>query len=273
MSDIGEFLSNLTSGMSDKDKANLIGSTVQAGASLIGLNQANKSKKKQEDYLRQIRDLEKGRQRLVNPYASVQNPYRDLQVATKAAEMKAEQTDLALANTLDAIRKTGAGGATALAQAALKSKQGIASSIEKQEVKNQKLQAQGQLQVDLYKAKGQADIMGMQEKREEAKLDRLQGLADIEALRQAGAFSSGVGGLTESLTSAISPFIKPGDSFGGGNVNTMESIDTSFLGDSSPDYGTVNPDAFTVDVAGNTGAITSGADITGGMTAVDLGGN
>ena len=101
--------------------------------------------------------------------------------------MQAEQTDLALASTLDAIRKTGAGGATALAQAALKSKQGVAASIEKQEAQNQKLQAQGQLQVDLYRAKGEADVMGMQEKREEAKLDRLQGLADQEALiRQQG---------------------------------------------------------------------------------------
>ena len=208
---MGDFLSNLTSGMSDADKANLIGSTAQAGASLIRLNQAKKTKKKQEDYLRQIRDLEKGRQRLVNPYASIENPYRDLQVATKAAEMKAEQTDLALANTLDAIRKTGAGGATALAQAALKSKQGIASSIEKQEVNNAKLAAAGELKVEMAKAKGQTDIMGMQEKREEAQLDRLQGLADIEALRQAGAFRSGVGGLTESLTAAVAPFIKPGD--------------------------------------------------------------
>ena len=55
--------------------------------------------------------------------------------------------------------------------------------------------------------------MAAQEKREEAQLDRLQGLADIEALRQAGAFSSGIGGLTEGLTSAISPFIKPDDPF------------------------------------------------------------
>ena len=116
--------------------------------------------------------------------------------------MKAEQTDLALANTLDAIRKSGAGGATALAQAALKSKQGIAKTIEQQEVNNAKLAAQGQLRVDLAKAQGQVGVMGMKERREEAQLDRLQGLADIEALRQAGAFSSGVGGLTESLTAA-----------------------------------------------------------------------
>ena len=234
MSEIGEFFSNLTSGMSDSDKANLIGSGLQAGASLIGLNQANKAKKKQEDYLRQIRDLEKGRQRLVNPYASVENPYRDLQVATKAAEMKAEQTDLALANTLDAIRKSGAGGATALAQAALKSKQGIAKTIEQQEVNNAKLAAQGQLRVDLAKAQGQVGVMGMKERREEAQLDRLQGLADIEALRQAGAFSSGVGGLTESLTAAVSPFIKPNDPFFQGMSKADGTGGYTYTGEAPP---------------------------------------
>ena len=52
------------------------------------------------------------------------NPYANLGVATQAAEMQAEEADIALANTLDTIRSSGAsaGGATALAQAALKSK-------------------------------------------------------------------------------------------------------------------------------------------------------
>ena len=44
--------------------------------------------------------------------------------ATKAAEIQIEESDIALANTLDTLRATGAsaGGATALAQAALRSK-------------------------------------------------------------------------------------------------------------------------------------------------------
>jgi len=43
------------------------------------------------------------------------------------------------------LRATGAsaGGATALAQAALQSKQGVAASIEQQEAQNEKLRAQG----------------------------------------------------------------------------------------------------------------------------------
>ena len=63
------------------------------------------------------------------------NPYANLPVATKAFEMQADQTDAALANTLDTIRATGgsAGGATALAQAAAKSKQQI--SADKSEAK------------------------------------------------------------------------------------------------------------------------------------------
>jgi hypothetical protein len=81
--------------------------------------------------------LEKSRQAIVNPYAGVSdissmakdlsgmvsNPFASLGVATQAAEIQIEQADIALANTLDTLRATGAsaGGATALAQAALQS--------------------------------------------------------------------------------------------------------------------------------------------------------
>ena len=74
----------------------------------------------------------------------VPTKYRRLGVATQAAEIQIEQADIALANTLDTIRATGsgAGGATALAQAALQSKKGVAASIEQQEAQNEKLKAQ-----------------------------------------------------------------------------------------------------------------------------------
>ena len=53
--------------------------------------------------------------------------------------MQAEEADLSLANTLDTIRAGGfgAGGATALAQAAAKSKRGISADIAKQEAANE----------------------------------------------------------------------------------------------------------------------------------------
>ena len=76
----------------------------------------------------------------------VSNPYANLGVATQAAEMQIEEADIALANTLDTLRATGAsaGGATALAQAALQSKKGVSASIEQQEAQNEKLRAQGE---------------------------------------------------------------------------------------------------------------------------------
>ena len=80
----------------------------------------------------------------------VTNPYANLGVATEAAEIQMEQTDIALANTLDTIAATGAGagGATALAQAALQSKRGVAADIQRQEAQNQRLRAQGEQQVN-----------------------------------------------------------------------------------------------------------------------------
>jgi len=100
------------------------------------------------------------RQDIINPYAGITdlsglasdlssqitNPFNNLQVSTAAAEMQAEEADIALANTLDTLEMTGAsaGGATALAMAALKSKKGVAASIEEQEATNAKLKAQGE---------------------------------------------------------------------------------------------------------------------------------
>ena len=122
--------------------------------------------------------LEKQRQPIINPYANVKdlsgmvtdlsgmisNPYANLGVATQAAEIKIEEADIALANTLDTLRSTGssAGGATALAQAALQSKKGVAASIESQEAQNEQLRAQGQSQLDQLKMQEAQRIQGVQ---------------------------------------------------------------------------------------------------------------
>lgn len=125
-------------------------------------NAAEKENKRKKRLKKLLRNLEASRQPLVNPY-------ENLSVATKAAEMKIEQTDVALANTLDTLRATGAGagGATALAQAAAQSKKEVASSIETQEVANEQL-----------KAKGEALVWQARETREMQKLDRTAGLLE-----------------------------------------------------------------------------------------------
>ena len=105
-------------------------------------------------------DMKNAFANMSNPYAKLTNQYANLGVATQAAEYQAEQADIALANTLDTMAMTGAGagGATALAQAALQSKRGIAADIQKQEAQNQKLAAQGAMDVQQKMAEGQMQV-------------------------------------------------------------------------------------------------------------------
>ena len=106
------------------------------------------------------------------------NPFANLGVATQAAEMQMEESDLALAATLDTMRATGAGagGATALANAALRSKKGVAANIEQQEKSNEDKRAQGQMQLEQQKlAEGR----------------RMQGIMMSEGAREQSAQAAG----------------------------------------------------------------------------------
>lgn len=125
---------------------------------------------------RQINNMMKNRQAIVNPYAGMTNQMANLGVANKAAEMQAEQSDIALANTLDNMRASGAGagGATALAQAALQSKKGIAASLQQQEAANQKAAAQGAMKVEEAKMRGEEARFNAQEARDNADINRSQ---------------------------------------------------------------------------------------------------
>jgi len=186
---------------------------LQAASALIGGISANsrriKAKGKQEAAEAKLTALENNRQPVINPYENVasilSNPAANLGVATQAAEMQVEQADISLANTLDTIRATGAsaGGATALAQAALQSKKGVSASIEQQEAQNEKLRAQGEQ--SLQQALANADAAGKEfmfratEQREVAQLDRADAqMQNAEAQRiQAGA------DITGAITGAI----------------------------------------------------------------------
>ena len=134
------------------------GAVIGIGASILG--GASSAKKAAQAAAREkarlqnkLSNLEKNRQDVVNPYEDftnlsgmITNPFANLGVATGAAEIKIEEADVSLANTLDTMRATGAsaGGATSLAQAALRSKKGVAASIEQQEKSNQDKAAAGE---------------------------------------------------------------------------------------------------------------------------------
>jgi hypothetical protein len=155
---------------------------------------------------------------------NLSNPFANLGVATQAAEMQVEEADIALANTLDTLRATGAsaGGATALAQAALKSKKGVSASIETQEAQNEKLRAQGQQQLDRLKMSEQQRVQNIEisegqrtqqaeasgkifeyekdEQRNAADLDRASGMLTQQRQMEADANAAKAGALTGIAT-------------------------------------------------------------------------
>jgi len=159
----------------------IIGMGVSIAGGLIGGNAAKKAARaaarERKRLQAKLHQLENNRQQIINPYEGVtdlsslasdlstqmSNPFARLGVATKAAEMQIEEADLSLANTLDTLRATGAGagGATALAQAALRSKKGVAASIEQQEASNDKLRAQGEQTLENARIAEQRRLQGI----------------------------------------------------------------------------------------------------------------
>jgi hypothetical protein len=223
----------------------LIGGAIgshQAGQAAKGARNAAARAKAEMDAIKAAR------QPITNPYAStvdvsgmakdlsgmINNPYANLSVATQAAEMQAEEADIALANTLDTLRATGAsaGGATALAQAALKSKKDISANIEQQEAANEKLRAQGEEERNRLKmaekqriqtiqmseaqriqaadAAGKQFMMGMIEDRTNADLGQAAGQYTQAMQNQASAQAaqaSAIGGAISGVGSALGGYL------------------------------------------------------------------
>jgi hypothetical protein len=233
--------------------AAIAGAVVSGVGAAVGANQAkkaaNKAGRQKKRAQAELDALKESRQQIINPYEStkslaglatdlsgeISNPFASLGVATQAAEIQIEQADIALANTLD-TRATGAsaGGATALAQAALSSKKGVAASIEGQEANNEKLRAQGEQQMQSQKMAEQQRLQSIaisegqrvqaaeaagkqfefqtQEQRTNADMDRAAGKISQAQANQAQANQarsqaiaggiSAVGGITSSYLSA-----------------------------------------------------------------------
>ena len=194
----------------------------------------------------EMASLEKNRQKVINPYdnfsnlssmakdlsGNLSNPYASLSVSTAAAEMQIEEADIALANTLDTLRATGAGagGATALAQAALKSKKGVSASIEQQEAANEKLRAGGEERLQAAQTREQVRVQNVniqegrrmqtadaegrkfefnaQERRDVSKMNYLRGNykaakageygASMQKANAIGDIASSIGGLVDT---------------------------------------------------------------------------
>ena len=202
----------------------LIGGGLQIIGGLMGASAAKKreeaAKKERLRLQGKLEDLENSRQDIINPYAGIvdlsgmiSNPFANLSVATGAAEMQIEEADISLANTLDTLRATGAsaGGATALAQAALRSKKGVAASIEMQEKNNEDKRAQGEQQMEQRQIAEQqrlqnADVAGEQfmfstrEGRQMQELDRTAAMLGSARQAEGQAQSDATGSITGAVS-------------------------------------------------------------------------
>ena len=226
---------------------NVLGGILGGGAAKRAQRRAAKEVKRLKG---KLNFLENNRQEIINPYqgvkdisgmtidrsAQMSNAYNNLSVATQAAELQIEQADISLANTLDTLMATGsgAGGATALAQAALQSKKEVSASIEQQEATNEKMRAEGEadlesrrmaekqriegVQMSEAQRVQQAEVDGKQfmfnarENREQQKIDRTAAELDNArmAMNQAradrtSAMTGMIGGIANSLSSAFTP--------------------------------------------------------------------
>jgi len=215
--------------------AGIIGGAASVVGGLFGANSAKKAARaaarEKARLQRKLNKLEENRQDVINPYEDVtslsgmiSNPFANLSVATGAAEMKIEEADISLANTLDTVRATGggAGGATALAQAALQSKKGVAASIEMQEKSNEDKRAQGEANVQQQKmaeeqriqsaeAAGKQFVFGATESRQQGEIDRTYAEMTGAAQSQAQAKADQTGAITGMFGSLAS--------IGGGMLN------------------------------------------------------
>ena len=208
----------------------VLGGVLSVASGIFGAASANKkrrdAKRRRKKLQTKLNDLEDSRQDIINPYQDVEslsgmvsNPFASLGVATQAAEMKIEQADISLANTLDTLRATGAsaGGATALAQAALQSKKGVAASIEAQEAQNEKLRAQGEQTLQRQKmaeaqriqgaeVAGKSFVFNQTEQRQVAELDRVSSQLVNQQNLEAQAASDTTSALTGMVGGAIEAF-------------------------------------------------------------------
>lgn len=200
-----------------------VGMIASLGMGIHNKNKAEREARKMERLQRKeaqrLKMLENQRQDVIDKSDDIRamkdevfNPAANLGVAMQGVNLKMEETDASLANTLEAINQSGqgAGAATQLAQAVAKSKAQTAGIIEQQELSNQKAYLQGEQQVQQQKQaiESQAineeiNVYGRTETRELSAMNRAAGLADGYAQSALNLQQSADAAMMAGVTGAI----------------------------------------------------------------------
>lgn len=133
----------------------IIGGATQIAGSLVGggarRREARRAAAEFEAQKQALQDFQ-----FTNEFAGLENVFEDATVNQQAAQFQAQQTDAALAQSMQAAIASGGapGGAQAIAQAALQSKAGISADIARQEQANQARRLQQEARLQQMEAQG-----------------------------------------------------------------------------------------------------------------------
>ena len=185
----------------------IIGGATQIAGSLIGGGRRRREQRQARAEFEAQRQALKDFQ-FTNQYAGLENVFEDATINQQASQFQAQQTDAALAQALQATTVTGggAGGAQAIAQAALQSKAGISADIARQEQANQArtlgqearlqaMEAQGADQLQTRRFQQQQQLLNMAARRKNA--------ADAARAQATAALVGGIGSLAGGVGTAI----------------------------------------------------------------------
>ena len=190
----------------------IIGGVTQIAGSIIG----GKARRKEarEAAAQKAVDLDRFRNfQFTNPYENMENVFEDATINQQATQFQAQQTDQALAQALQTATMAGGapGGAQAIAEAALKAKQGISADMASQE---QAIQSRSLEQEAALQAASGAATMDIEQQQYAGAATNLQLSAARDATaRQARqqatqGLLSGVGSLAGGVGSALGSMTK-----------------------------------------------------------------
>ena len=205
---------------------------IQAGAAILGGLIGSRARRREQRRAREAMQTSRDaymQQEYTNPYADMENPYEDLTINQQQAQFQAQQGAQQRADILEGLRGTAGGaGVAGLAQAmagqAALGTQRISASIGQQEARNQRLRAQGAMQVSRLEGYGEQ----MRSTREQQRMETLYGM-DMSRLTAANQARQ------KSRQNMISGLGQAAGSLAGGMAREgMFSGGTSGMGSTTP---------------------------------------
>ena len=146
-----------------------------------------------------------------NPYANMENAYKNLTVNTQQAEFAAQKMQQQQADLTQSIQQSGAGfnagNIQALVNAGTEGAQSASASIGQQEATNKRLEAQGQMDVQQKERYG--ELLSQEAGRDKIKLltsmEQQRKIAADDARQVAGdQISSGIGDIVGAVSGGYS---------------------------------------------------------------------